>query len=56
MLPTNTLVTHFADEVQTEATETLPAKPCSVDGLRMSSTEEMHNFIFRAMGDVRAGG
>jgi hypothetical protein len=34
----------------------VPIKPCSVDGLRMSSTGEMDNFTFRAMGDGREGG
>jgi hypothetical protein len=54
--PAYALVTHFADDVQTDAMVMVPIKPCSVDGLRMSSTGEMDNFTFRAMGDAREDG
>jgi hypothetical protein len=47
-LPTYTLVMHFAELTQALERQTLPTNPCSVEGLRMSSTDVIHSLIFKA--------
>jgi hypothetical protein len=47
-LATYTLVMHFAELAHAVKREMLPAKPCSVGELRMSSTDVIHSLIFKA--------